>query len=147
MAGFFSRLFGGISQNEIEARLLPIMQIAGADGTISPEEQMMLQMHFETLGISGERAMEILENATGPVLPTKEEHRIEVLLTAAGMMMCDGRVTPTEYKLFLTLARCMGFPQVCVDAAIENAIELANKLLPGVNIRAQLAAARANVHA
>lgn len=138
MAGFFSRLFGGLSQQEIEQRLFPVMYMAMVDGDLAPEETAILNMHLAELGISIERANQMMSSGTIPALPTKEEHRIEVLLTAAVIMVADGKVKPVEMQLFIKLALAMGFPASEAGAFLNLAAENARNLHPGVDMHAQL---------
>ena len=138
MAGFFSRLFGGLSQQEIEQRLFPVMYMAIVDGDLAPEETAILNMHLAELGISIERANQMMRSGKIPALPTKEEHRVEVLVTAAVMMVADGKVAPVELQLFLTLALAMGFPASEATAFLYLAAENARNLHPGVDMHAQL---------
>ena len=138
MAGFFSRLFGGLSQQEIEQRLFPVMYMAMVDGDLAPEEAALLNVHLAELGISAERAAQMMSSGKIPALPTKEEHRVEVLVTAALMMVADGKVAPVELQLFVTLALAMGFPASEATAFLNLAAENARNWHPGVDMHAQL---------
>ena len=146
MTSFSSRLSAGLSTQELEQRVRPLVCMMFADNQVSDEERLLLRLHLQVIGVSAERWKAILESSELPSLPERQEHQIELLLMLAGMMVCDGKVTPMELKLFTTLANAMDFTPAAANAALLNAVELARNNHPGVNIAAQIAeAARANI--
>lgn len=144
--GLIARLFGTHTPEEVEARVLPVLQMMAMDGKIDAKEQATLQAHLDSLGISRDRAKELLAHTrthTEIPLPTKVEHKIELLGVASMVMVSDGDVAPQELAYLFFLGGRMGMPAQVVQRAIDVAIEFAQRDHPGVDLKADYEAARA----
>ena len=142
----FARLFGTRTPADVEARIIPVLQMMAIDGRIDGKEQLALEVHLDQLGISRDRAKQLLASArtgTDIPLPQKLEHQIELLTVAALVMAIDGDVAPKELAYLYFLAGRMGLPASVVQGAIDGALQMAQDENPGKDMQSDFAAARA----
>ena len=140
-----SRLFGTRTPADVEARVIPVLQMMALDGRVDEKEQLALEAHLDLLGISRDRAKQLLASArtgTDIPLPTQTEHKIELLTVAALVMAIDGDVDPKELAYLYFLAGRMGLPAVVVQGAIDGALQMAQDDNPGKDMRSDFEAAR-----
>ena len=140
-----ARIFGLRASDQIESRVIPLLQMMLADGEVNPKELAALQVHLSHIGVSDSQFQRMLERARTspkePSFPTDPHQRVELMLGACAMMVIDGDVAVTELAYLHMMAARMEIPPAVLHHMIQEAIKLGQKANPGVNLQADFEAA------
>lgn len=139
----FSRWFSSRTQSELDARLVPVLQMMAIDDRVHHLEKVTLAVYLQKLGISAEQAQAIHERANGKTipLPTDPEQKLEVLRVAALMMVCDGDIAVDELHFYTSIASRMNVSAAVATAMLVDTVRKASLLNPSYDLDAELAAA------
>lgn len=144
MPGLFERLFGNRNEAELEARILPLLKMIEIDGKAHPHEALVLRNAIAKLGISETRMQELIASirAGSPVpIPTDPRHKVEVLASAAILMMSDGDTAVEELEYFLWLAAKMSISAEAANQILSHSVRAAQQLNPTVDVAGDFQAA------
>jgi hypothetical protein len=141
----FSRWFSSRTPSELDARLVPVLQMMAIDDRVHHLENLTLAAYLQKLGISAEQAQEIHQRAQGKSipLPTDPEQKLEVLRVAALMMVCDGDIAVDELDFYTSIAARMQVGAAVATAMLVDTIRKASLLNPSYDLETELAAASA----
>jgi hypothetical protein len=141
--GIFSRWISSRTPSEIDARLVPVLQMMALDGRADPKEGQTLAAYLIRLGITPDQVMEVQNRAVGKAipLPTDPHQRLEVLGVAALMMICDGDIDVRELAFYHVLAARMSVPAEIASSMLIQAVKLGDKVNPEYDLESELSAA------
>ena len=144
MPGLFERLFGNRNDAELEARILPLLQMIVMDGETHVHELLAMQQLVARLGVSESRLAQMMERARDgdPIpIPTDPGHRLELLAGAALIMTCDGDTAVGELEYYLALAGRMSIPPDVATQVLHRELAAAKQLNHGVDVEGDFQAA------
>ncbi len=116
-----------------------IVKLALVDGTITDEEQNLLDRMSGALEIGNEEYQKILENPDAfPINPpVGYDERIERLYNLTTMIYVDEEIVGDEVDLLKKIAIGLGFPNDSIEKISDKAIHLIinNYSLEGLNFK------------
>lgn len=110
------------------AHFAAIVQLAGIDGPINPDEEIVLKRLAFKLGVSEDEIKIILKNPKRyPLIPPYSlEDRIERLQDLCGIIYADHEVDEEERKLIYKYALGLGFTSDRAKKEIEKCTKIFN---------------------
>jgi len=108
------------------AHFANIVKLALVDGTITDEEQKLLDRMSGSLEIQNKEYQEILENPDNfPINPpVGYDERVERLFYLAEMIYVDEEIVGDEVELLHKIADGLGFPSDSIEKICDKAIHL-----------------------
>jgi len=143
--GIFSQWFSSRTPSDIDARLVPVLQMMSLDGRFDAREGQTLRAYITRLGISQEQVEIVHKRATGKQIPipTDPRQKLEVLSGAALMMICDGDIDVRELAFFHVIAARMQIPPEIASSLLLQSVKLVGNLQPDFDLERELTSALA----
>ncbi len=122
----FYELFKKGHQSRNIAHFASIVNIAAADGTVTIEEEELLQELAAKLGIGNSEYTEILKNPSKyPIQPSNSaEERLERIHDLFDMVFADHSIGSREFILIKKYAIGLGYDSVNANELIQKSIDI-----------------------
>jgi len=122
----FYELFKKGHQSRNIAHFASIVNISGADGKITVEEEEMLLALATKFGIDNSEVVDILKNPSKyPIVPSNSaEERLERIHDLFDMIFTDHEINVKELVLIKRYAIGLGYNLIDANELIKNSIEI-----------------------